>query len=313
MITVRIFDGLCLKFLDAMNYFPHQTLDRFVKTFGNVIDLQKMVFVYDGFNSNNYMEVPNKSEPFVQVDLHFILRNSDISDKDCQTYLQDWKTKGFSNRWEYLKYYNINDVKIMISPIDNLITMFFKWKVDMLANITLACIGQCMKFKLLYDDWVRIYPFKRSNQPVITSFHVYESNNNYKKKRNKIEKETNNNNNNDVANEYEIDLEDEDGEEYNSKASIDFTSTFTKFFDQGQLQKQEKEIEENMEMLNIQPELFLPPLSFEELVEVSTNCFVITKQYMLSKTRNYFCQDKKANQKFLHIICYKNKNKIQQN
>jgi hypothetical protein len=69
----------------------------------------------------------------------------------------------------------------MISPIDNLIKMFFKWKVDMLANIILAGIAQCMKFKLLYDDWVRTHPLKRSNQPVITSFHAYDNNNHLKK------------------------------------------------------------------------------------------------------------------------------------
>jgi hypothetical protein len=138
-----------------------------------------------------------------------------------------------------LKYCNINDVEIMISPIDNLIKMFFQWKVNMLANTTLASIAQCMKFKLLYDDWVRIYSLKRSNQPVITTFHIYESNNNFKKKRVKIIKEKNNNNdnNNNVANEYEIDLDDYDSEENNSKASIDFT------------------IVENMEKLNIQPEI----------------------------------------------------------
>jgi hypothetical protein len=212
METVRTFDGLCLKFLDAMDYAPPQTLDSFVKTFGNVKELQKGVFAYDGFNSTNYMEVLNKSEPFAQVDFHSTLRDSDISDKDYQTYLEDWKIKGFPNRWEYLKYYNINDVEIMISPIDKLINMFFKWKVDMLANITLAGIAQCMKFKLLYDDWVRTHPLKRSNQPVITSFHAYDNNNHYKKKHNKIIKEKNNYNNNDVANEYEIDPEDEDSE-----------------------------------------------------------------------------------------------------
>jgi hypothetical protein len=59
----------------------------------------------------------------------------------------------------------------------------------MLANITLAGIAQCMKFKLLYEDWVRTHPLKRSNQPVITSFHTYESNKNYKKKYGKIIKE----------------------------------------------------------------------------------------------------------------------------
>jgi hypothetical protein len=109
--------------------------------------------------------------------------------------------------------------------------MLFKWKVDLLANITLASIAQYMKFKLLYDDLVRTHPLKRSNQPVITSFYTYD-NNNYKKKHSKIIKEkNNNNNNNDVANEYEIDLEDEDSDENDRKVSINFVSTFTKFFD----------------------------------------------------------------------------------
>jgi hypothetical protein len=97
MVTVRNFDGL--KSLDAMNYVPQQTLDSFVKTFGNVKTLQKGVFVYDGFNSNNYKEVLYKSEPFTQVNFHSTLRDSDTSDKDYQTYLQDWKTKCFPIDW----------------------------------------------------------------------------------------------------------------------------------------------------------------------------------------------------------------------
>jgi hypothetical protein len=66
--------------------------------------------------------------------------------------------------------------------------------------------------------------------------------NNYKKKYGKIIKEMNNSkdNNNNVAKEYEIDLDDYDSEENDSKASIDFTSTFSKFSDQNKLQKQEK-------------------------------------------------------------------------
>jgi hypothetical protein len=65
-----------------MNYAPTLTLDSFVKTFGNNKYLHKGVFAYNGFNCNNYVEVLNKSEPFAQVGLHFILRDSDISDKD---------------------------------------------------------------------------------------------------------------------------------------------------------------------------------------------------------------------------------------
>jgi hypothetical protein len=86
--------------------------------------------------------VLNKSEPFVQVDFHSTLRDSDIGDKYYEGYLVDWKEKGVPNRWDYLKFYNINNAKIMISQINNLINTFFKWKVDNLANITLASIPQ---------------------------------------------------------------------------------------------------------------------------------------------------------------------------
>jgi hypothetical protein len=89
MVTVRTYDGLYLKFLYVMNYAPPQTLDSFVKTFCNVKDLQKGVFAYDGFNSNTYMEVLNKTEPFALVDFHSTLCDSDISYKDYQTYLED--------------------------------------------------------------------------------------------------------------------------------------------------------------------------------------------------------------------------------
>jgi hypothetical protein len=81
-----------------MNYAPPQTLDSFVRTFGNNKDFLKWVFEYEGFNSNNYMEVLNKSEPFTQVDFHSTLRDSDISDKDYEAYLVDWKKKMFTNR-----------------------------------------------------------------------------------------------------------------------------------------------------------------------------------------------------------------------
>jgi hypothetical protein len=116
----------------------------------------------------------------------------------------------------------------MISPIDNLMKMFFKWKVDMLANITLASIAQYMKFKLLYDDWVRTHPLKRSNQPVITSFNTFNNNN-----KNKITKENNNNNNSFEIDEYGDDVE--ISEEEDNGISIDFTSTFSKYFDSNEL------------------------------------------------------------------------------
>jgi hypothetical protein len=237
---------------------------------------QKGVFVYDGFNSNNYMEVLNKSEPFAQVDFHSTLHDLDIRDKDYQTYLIDWKPKVFPNRWEYLKFYNIDDIKIIISPIDNLIKMFFQLKVDILANFTLPTIAECMKFKLLYDDLVRMHLLKRSNQPVITSFHGYQTCNCIKKKSKKKEKDNNNNNynNNNNINEFENIFDDESTDEDGN------TNLFDKQRQKEQEEKEEEEITNNMDNLNIKPQVFLATLSPEQFLEVSHNCFQINKIYM---------------------------------
>jgi hypothetical protein len=54
----------------------------------------------------------------------------------------------------------------MISPIDSLIVMFFKWGMDMLSNITVASNAQCMKFKLLDDNFKRTKLLICSNQQV---------------------------------------------------------------------------------------------------------------------------------------------------
>jgi hypothetical protein len=43
MITVPTFDALYMKFLNAMNYAPPQTLNSFVKTFNSVKTLQKLI------------------------------------------------------------------------------------------------------------------------------------------------------------------------------------------------------------------------------------------------------------------------------
>jgi hypothetical protein len=56
---------------------------------------------------------------------------------------------------DHLNKTTTSEEEIIISPIDNLIKMFFQWKLDMLGNITLVSIAQCMKFKLFYDHWVR--------------------------------------------------------------------------------------------------------------------------------------------------------------
>jgi hypothetical protein len=179
----------------------------------------------------------------------------------------------------------------------------------MLANITLASIAQCMKCKLLYDDWIRIHPLKRSNQPAITLYNTFNINNNNNK--NKIVKENNNNNNNSFEiNEYGDDVD--VSEEEDNGISIDFTSTFSKYFDNNELRNQEEEITLNFQKLNVQPEVYIPPLSPDEILHLTYDRFEITQNCMWSKTKSYYCQDKKANRDLTHNISVKDENAIQQ-
>jgi hypothetical protein len=67
-----------------------------------------------------------------------------------------------------------------------------------------------------------------------------------------------------------------------------------------------------MEKLNIQPEVYLSPLSPEQLVEVTHTCFKITSAYMWSKTHSYCSQDRKANRDLKNVVSYKDRNEIQQ-
>jgi hypothetical protein len=44
--------------------------------------------------------------------------------------------------------------------------MFFQYGVDMLANLSLGSLAQCIKYKLLYDDYRPTFQIKYSNIPI---------------------------------------------------------------------------------------------------------------------------------------------------
>jgi hypothetical protein len=54
----------------------------------------------------------------------------------------------------------------MHSPINNLIKIFFQYGVDMFANLSLASLAQCIKYKVFYDDYRPTFPIKYSNIPI---------------------------------------------------------------------------------------------------------------------------------------------------
>jgi hypothetical protein len=132
--------------MDIMNFITPCTLAQFVKDFGTNGEESKSVFVYESFNTSNYNEILDVEEPFTKQDFHSHLKNRDISDTDYENYITDWKNKQFKNRWDYLKYYNINDVAIMVNPIDELIKKTFIYKVDLLKTVSLAGVAAAIKF-----------------------------------------------------------------------------------------------------------------------------------------------------------------------
>jgi hypothetical protein len=81
---------------------------------------------------------------------------------------------------------------------------------------------------------VKIHPLKHSNQPVISSFHRYQTCNGSKKKRKKIEKEkvnpTNNDNNNNNIDKYENIFNDKIDDEDCDTNLLDFSNTFSHYF-----------------------------------------------------------------------------------
>jgi hypothetical protein len=125
MIKVIHKTGVTLRFLDAMNYTTPQPLKDFVRSFGTLKDEMKGLFAYAAINTDNYEEVWSEPAPFRIEDFKSYLKNTECSEKYYDDYIGEWKRMGFQTRWDLLKCYNIIDVKIMVSPLQNLIHMMF--------------------------------------------------------------------------------------------------------------------------------------------------------------------------------------------
>ncbi|KAA6385875.1 MAG: hypothetical protein EZS28_018598 [Streblomastix strix] len=93
----------------------------------------------------------NKSEPCPIDAFDNQLRNKNLSDAKYQAYLIEASL--FTNRWDYLKHYNTLDTRILIEPIDYLIDLMFKYKVDMLANILKSQCSNAFKYSMAYNDF----------------------------------------------------------------------------------------------------------------------------------------------------------------
>ncbi|KAA6387854.1 MAG: hypothetical protein EZS28_016620 [Streblomastix strix] len=121
------------------------------KDFGDGYDDKIGLFPYEVFNTDNVNEVLSKSEPFTMEDFNSSLKKTKISQKDYQIYLED--AKRFKNRWDYLQYYNEQDIYIMIKPLMTLMSLQFKYRIDMFSFMSMAACSNAIKYAKAYEDF----------------------------------------------------------------------------------------------------------------------------------------------------------------
>ncbi|KAA6370296.1 MAG: hypothetical protein EZS28_034177, partial [Streblomastix strix] len=89
--------------------------------------------------------------PFPREAFDNKLKNKSISEAKYQEYLVE--AAKFTTRWDQARSYNVQDTRIMIEPIDNLIKMMFKYKIDMLAMFSMSQCANAIKYSSAYDDF----------------------------------------------------------------------------------------------------------------------------------------------------------------
>lgn len=140
-----------VRFMDAMAYTTPMPLKKFIKSFGSEGCIEKGIFPYEAFDSSNYDEVLSSSQILPKSAFYSTLNRCDISDEDYSIYVND--IINFDNHWEYLKFYNIKDVEGMISPINNLISNWAQYGIDLLKNYSLSACASKVKYALAYRDF----------------------------------------------------------------------------------------------------------------------------------------------------------------
>ena len=142
---------ISLRFIDAMLLSAQGSLRDFIKAFGTNKDLQKGEFPYDALTVENYEEVLSKPFPFTKKSFNNMMKNSKISDADYLAYVKD--SVNFKTRWDYLQHYNELDTQAMISPLDNLIEIYWEYKIDCLKSLSLSSNASSLKYALAYRDF----------------------------------------------------------------------------------------------------------------------------------------------------------------
>ncbi|KAA6359679.1 MAG: hypothetical protein EZS28_044794 [Streblomastix strix] len=106
---------------------------------------------YEYINNNNYATELDKTESFLRETFENKLKNKSISEAKYQEYLVE--AAKLTTRRDQARSYNIQDTRIMIKLIDNLIKMMFKQKIDMLAMFSTSQCANAIKNSSAYEDF----------------------------------------------------------------------------------------------------------------------------------------------------------------
>ncbi|KAA6358741.1 MAG: hypothetical protein EZS28_045732, partial [Streblomastix strix] len=139
-----------LRFVDFKIYSIQHKLKDAVRDFGNGM-YKKGRFPHEFINTNNYMNELNKCELFPIEAFDNKLRNKKLREDKYKEYLVE--AAKHKSRWDYLKHYNILDTRVLIEPIDYLIELMFKYKVNMLANISMSQCANAIKYSMAYNGF----------------------------------------------------------------------------------------------------------------------------------------------------------------
>ncbi|KAA6387847.1 MAG: hypothetical protein EZS28_016626 [Streblomastix strix] len=134
---------------DASILFKNLKSKDAMRDFGNR-QYKKGRFPHEFINTNNYMNELNKCEPFPIEAFDSKLRNKQFSEDKYKDYLVE--AASHKSRLDFLKHYNILDTGVLVELIDYLIELMFKYKVDILANISMSQCSNAIKYSMKSRD-----------------------------------------------------------------------------------------------------------------------------------------------------------------
>ncbi|KAA6397549.1 MAG: hypothetical protein EZS28_006918, partial [Streblomastix strix] len=154
IIVQHNISGIKLRFIDAMIYYTKMKLKQFIKDFTPKTAQEiptKLKFPYEFISYDNYVQELDKSEPFPQEAFRNSIQNQNFSTIMYQNYLS--VAQQVSNKWDYLRHYNLEDTRLMIEPLDYLIDKFFNYKMDMLQFMSMSACTNVIKYAFAYWDF----------------------------------------------------------------------------------------------------------------------------------------------------------------